>query len=87
MEERIEAARHELSAALETIQSDAPVRLIVESGDVGERLTAGAGKDASGRLVILGRRSPGSRSGPPGAIAARVMARSESPVLVYLADS
>ena len=46
-------------------------KLIVESGDVGERLAAaGAGKDASGRLVILGRRSPGSRSGPPGAIAA-----------------
>jgi nucleotide-binding universal stress UspA family protein len=86
--ERIEAARRELSAALQTIQSEVPVRLIVESGDVAERLAAAyTSTDAAGRLVVLGRRSPGSRSGPPGAIAARVMARSASPVMVYVADS
>jgi hypothetical protein len=70
------------------MQTDVPMRLVVESGDIAERLAAAsAAVEGAGRLVVLGRRSPGARGGPPGAIAARVMARSASPVLVYLADT
>lgn len=83
--ERMEASRRELSGVLKTMPDGAAVRLLVKSGDVATAFaeTIAQGGGAHG-LAVVGRRSPGSRSGPPGALAAKIMDRCPAPVLVYL---
>jgi len=81
----MEVSRRELSGVLQTMPGGATVRLLVKSGDVATAFaeTIAQGGGAHG-LAVVGRRSPGSRGGPPGALAARIMARCPAPVLVYL---
>jgi nucleotide-binding universal stress UspA family protein len=84
--DRVDALKGELSAVLQKMAGEVSVRLVVETGDIAERLTDAMAQTSSQGLVVLGRRSPGSRSGPPGAMAARILARCPVPVLMYLAS-
>jgi nucleotide-binding universal stress UspA family protein len=85
--ERIDTARRDLALLLPQLRSEVPVHLHVESGRIAERLAATATATRAHRpLLVLGRRPPGARRGPPGAIAARVLALAKIPVLVYLPE-
>lgn len=85
--DRIESARRELVALLPQLRSEVPVALHVEFGDIAERLAAVATSTPDRHpVLVIGRRPPGARRGPPGAIASRALALAQIPVLVYLPE-
>jgi nucleotide-binding universal stress UspA family protein len=85
VEHRMEEAKRVAAGVLRGLPAGVEVRLLVKSGDVATTFAATIAQDRDGHaLAVVGRRSPGSRSGPPAAIAARVMSECPAPVLVYL---
>ena len=87
VEGRIEAARRDLSSAVQTLTADAASRLRVEVGPVAQTLARSATPQADYQpLLVLGRRTRADRCGTPGATAYRVLILAEVPVLVHLPD-
>jgi nucleotide-binding universal stress UspA family protein len=85
-EQGIDEARRELALVLPELRAEVPLHLRIESGSVADRLAASAAQAGPHAMLILGRRSPGSKRGAPGDIARRVLAQTGAPVLVYLPD-
>ena len=82
---RVDAARRDLSDAVQTLGSDAVSRLRVEVGPVAATLARTATPRGSYQpLLVLGRRTRADRCGAPGATAYRVLMLAEVPVLVHL---
>jgi nucleotide-binding universal stress UspA family protein len=85
MHEQLAEARDALKKVAQAIAATVPVEIRVEVGDVPEQLGAIAASDpARHPLLVLGRRTGGSRGAAPGAIAYRVLTDARVPILVYL---
>jgi nucleotide-binding universal stress UspA family protein len=86
-ERHVEAARRDLTTALEGLGPDAPSRLRVEIGPVAETLVRlVAARDDQHPLLVLGRRTRADRCGAPGSTAYRVLLLADVPVLVHVPD-
>ena len=82
--ERADLARRELAERLSAIETPVRVTTHVEEGNVAERLAEAAVPIGSRHpLLVLGRRSPRSEGGTPGATAYRVVSSARVPVLMY----
>jgi nucleotide-binding universal stress UspA family protein len=82
--ERVERERREIATALAGLKTSLAVPLRVETGTVAERLAAAvAPSPGQHPILVLGRRTHGSRLGAPGATAYRVLTLAQIPVLVH----
>jgi nucleotide-binding universal stress UspA family protein len=83
--ERVGAAQKELANVARDLACAVPLTLRVETGAVPSCL-ADVAAPAAGRapMLVLGRRSPESRAGAPGAIAYRVLSLAKVPVLMHV---
>ncbi len=87
VQERIAAARRDLSTALQHRCGDVPLRLRVETGRVAEQLAASVAPGTAGHpILVLGRRTRADRGGAPGSTAYRVLATADVPVLMVLPE-
>jgi nucleotide-binding universal stress UspA family protein len=83
--DRITAARRELEQLVSGTGCTAPLQIRVEAGGVPDRLAeAAAAGPARAPMILLGRKTPGSRGGAPGTIAYRVLSMASAPVLMYV---
>jgi nucleotide-binding universal stress UspA family protein len=82
-----EAARSQIEKLAASIACDVPVEVKVEIGAVPNHLAdCAASSDAHRPILVLGRRAPGEKGGPPGSTAYRVLMLSKAPVLMYVAE-
>lgn len=85
LQQNVDRARADLTAALHDPTADAPLQLTVTTGRVADELAAhvapAAGKHP---ILVLGRRTHGERGGAPGSTAYRVLTMAAVPVLMYL---
>jgi nucleotide-binding universal stress UspA family protein len=85
--DRVAAARVQLDALADSLACAAPVQLRVETGGVPVCLAEAAGTSSARRpILVLGRRNPGEKGGPPGSTAYRVLMLASVPVLMHVAD-
>jgi nucleotide-binding universal stress UspA family protein len=88
LRDRAIEARMELQSLARTLASPVAVSTRVERGDVPQVLARTAAPSAASvPLLVLGRKAPGRRDSAPGAIAYRVLALAQAPVLVYVDDT
>jgi nucleotide-binding universal stress UspA family protein len=85
--DRVAAAREQLDGLSGSLACGASPQLRVETGVIPVRL-AEAAASSSGRrpILVLGRRNPGEKGGPPGSTAYRVLMLASVPVLMHIAD-
>lgn len=81
--ERADLARRELAERLACLDSPVRVTTSVATGNVADRLAEAAAPIGRHPLLVLGRRSPRSEGGTPGATAYRVASSARVPVLMY----
>ncbi len=87
LRERIAETRTQLDAVAETVACDVPVQLRVETGGVPRCLAdAAAPSDSRRPILVLGRRAPGEKGGPPGSTAYRVLTLANVPVLMHVGE-
>jgi nucleotide-binding universal stress UspA family protein len=85
--ERAAAARTQLDAVAALVACTVPVQLRLETGAVPSRLADAAALSGSRRpILVLGRREPGERGGPPGSTAYRVLTQAKVPMLLYVRE-
>ena len=87
VQQRVEVARAELTAALHELTTQFPLRLEVKSGRIAETL-ADSVTPSSGKhpVLVLGRRTHDERGGAPGSTAYRLLTIAAVPVLMYLPE-
>lgn len=84
---RVEAAREELETATRSLGCQAPLQSKLETGDIALHLAEAATSSGMRRpILVLGRRRPGEKGGPPGSTAYRVLMLAKVPVLMHVAD-
>lgn len=83
--DRIAAARQELELVVRSLSCSVPVKMRVEAGAVPNRL-AEAAAPARDRapILVLGKKTPGSKGAAPGTTAYRVLSLASVPVLMYV---
>jgi hypothetical protein len=80
-------ARAELELLIRELGCSVPVEIRVEAGAAAHRLAEAAGPTGNRvPMLVLGKTSPSSRRGWPGAIVNRVLSGGTVPVLMYVAD-
>lgn len=85
--ERTAAARTQLDAVAARVACTVPVQLRLETGAIPGRLAGVAALSGSRRpILVLGRREPGEKGGPPGSTAYRVLTEAKVPMLMYVAE-
>ena len=63
-----------------------PVEMLVEAGAVPNRVAEAAAPSGDrARMLVLGKRAPGSTGAAPGSTAYRVLSLASVPVLMYVA--
>jgi nucleotide-binding universal stress UspA family protein len=83
--DQVEAARDELTSALQSACSGVPLQLNVETGRVADCLAEAVAPGTSrSPILVLGRRTSADRGGAPGTTAYRVLASVAVPVLMHL---
>ena len=85
--DRVAAARQELELLIGGLGCSVPVEMIVEAGAVPNLVAeAAAPVGDRARVLVLGKRTPGSTGAAPGTTAYRVLSLASVPVLIYIAD-
>jgi nucleotide-binding universal stress UspA family protein len=82
----IDKARRDIDPLVTGLQGDVPLQFDVDSGAVADRLAAAAARLGPHSILVMGRHSLGSTRGAPGDIARRLLAQTQSLVLVFLPD-
>jgi len=87
LQQHVETARADLTAALHDLTAAYHVHLMVKTGPVADELAA-AVAPAGGKhpILVLGRRTHYERGGAPGATAYRILTIAAVPVLMYLPE-
>jgi nucleotide-binding universal stress UspA family protein len=87
LQQHIDTARADLTAAMHDMATEHPLRLVVRTGRIADELAA-AVTPAGGThpILVLGRRTHDERGGAPGATAYRVLTMTSVPVLMYLPE-
>lgn len=84
LERQMEAARRELTAAIQATPGMQTATIQVTSGPIADALIAAASRyGGSTPFLVLGR-APVGRGHAPGSIASRVIAQATTPVFIYL---
>ena len=83
--ERADAARMQLDGLAKSIACGVPTQIRVETGAIPSALARTASpSDGRRPILVMGRRSPGEKHGPPGTTAYRVLMLARVPVLMYV---
>jgi len=86
--ERADAARTQLDGLARSVGCDVPTQARVETGAVPNALATAAAPSGPRRpILVMGRRAPGEKGGPPGSTAYRVLMLASVPVLMYVEES
>ena len=87
VQQRVDLAKAELTAALHELTTQFPIRLQVKSGRIAETLADSVRPSPERHpVLVLGRRTHDERGGAPGSIAYRVLTLAAVPVLMYLPE-
>jgi len=87
LQQHVETARADITAALHDVKAEYPLDLRVRTGRVADELAA-AVMPVGGKhpVLVLGRRTHDERGGAPGTTAYRVLTTAPVPVLMYLPE-